>query len=110
MKYLAAIALPFTIISSAVSANECNEAAVSRVDIELGTVLGSETACGLTYDHGAIQSHIVKHVDANDMGFAASLDAMTNGTKYEIKEMSPSSLTAHCTQIRRVAKQYGFTK
>jgi hypothetical protein len=102
MKYLAAIALTFTIIAS--------PAVADNTDLELGSVLGSETACGLTYDQDAIQRFIVKHVDAKDMMFVSRLDSMTTGTKGEIKEMSPSSLVAHCTQIRRVAKHYGFTK
>jgi hypothetical protein len=108
MKYLAAVALTFTIIASPVSAaDECNS---DNCDLELGDMLGSETACGLTYDQDAIQNFIVKHVDPNDMGFAPSLLSLTAGTKALIGEMSASSLTAHCTQIRRVAKHYGFIK
>ena len=105
MKYPTAIALTFTIISS--------PAVADNTDLErnLGSVLGSETACGLTYDQDAIRSFIVKNADANDMSFARNVASYTAGTKFEIeKMMSASSLTAHCTQIRRVAKQYGFIK
>ena len=82
----------------------------SNVDYQLATILGSEEACGLKYDQSAIESFINKKVDPKDMSFAASLSNMTDGIKFEIKSMSESSLTAHCTQIRRVAKHYGFVK
>jgi hypothetical protein len=77
---------------------------------ELGTVIASEEACGLTYDQQAIERFINDHVKASDMSFPSTLDLMTRGTKYEIRSMSKSSLTAHCAQIRRIAEEYGFTK
>jgi hypothetical protein len=107
MKYLAAIALTFTIISSSVSAAKDTGLEIA---INLGSVLGSETACGLEYDENAIQAFIVKHVDADDMSFAPTLETQTGGWKRLTEKMSASLLAAHRTQIRRVAKQYGFTK
>jgi hypothetical protein len=77
---------------------------------QLGTLIGSEAACGLTYDQDAIERFINEHVKPSDMSFPSMLDLMTGGTQYEIKRMSESALTAHCAQIRRIAKQYGFTK
>jgi hypothetical protein len=77
---------------------------------ELGTVIGSEEACGLTYDQQAIERFINEHIKACDMSFPSMLHMMTMGTKYEIRSMSESSLTAHCAQIRRIAEEYGFTK
>jgi hypothetical protein len=80
------------------------------VALNLGSVIGSEQACGLTYDRDPIERFITEHVKASDMSFPSTLNMMTMGTKVAIKEMSESSLTAHCTQIRRVAKEYGFIK
>ena len=84
----------------------------STIDIaaDLGSVIESEQACGLTYDRDAIERFITEHVKASDMSFPSTLDLMTVGTKVAIKSMSQSSLTAHCTQIRRIAKEYGFIK
>jgi hypothetical protein len=82
----------------------------TRVALNLGSVLGSEKACGLAYDREAINRFIAEHVSATDMSFPSSLNVLTEGTKNQIESMSESSLTAHCTQIRRIAKQYGFTK
>lgn len=77
---------------------------------ELGTVLASEEACGLTFDQTAIAAFIEAKVAADDMGFASTLNMMTEGNKYQIEEMSVSSKTAHCTQIKRVAASYGFIR
>lgn len=77
---------------------------------DLGTVLASEELCGLSYDQNAIAAYVEKRVPADDMGFAGTLDMMTTGAKISLADMSASSKTAHCVQIRRVAKNYGFTK
>jgi hypothetical protein len=76
----------------------------------LGMTLASEELCGLHYDQDAIAAFIEKKVPADDMSFAGSLNIMTIGSGVQIKEMSPSSLTAHCAQMKRVAKSYGFIK
>jgi hypothetical protein len=82
----------------------------SDVALNLGSVIGSEEACGLTYDQDAIERFINEHVKASDMSFPSMLNTMTAGTKFQIENMSKSSLTAHCAQVRRIAVKYGFTK
>jgi hypothetical protein len=82
----------------------------STVALNLGSVIGSEQACGLTYDRGTIEHFITEHVKASDMSFPSTLNMVTMATKGQIESMSESSLTAHCTQIRRIAKEYGFIK
>jgi transcriptional antiterminator Rof (Rho-off) len=77
---------------------------------ELGSVLASEESCGLSYDQVAIRTFIEKHVRADDMSFANTLNVMTQGAQFQLKGMSASAKTAHCTQISRVARTYGFTK
>jgi len=78
--------------------------------LQLGSILGSEEYCGLEFDQGAIQSFIEKRVSPNDMGFVASLATMAQGTKFENERFSASEKTARCTQVKRVAKAYGFLK
>jgi hypothetical protein len=75
----------------------------SDLALALGTILGSEEFCGLDYDQAAIQAFVRKRVSPDDMGFPSSLESMTAET------MSDSAKTAHCTQIARIAKSYGFT-
>jgi hypothetical protein len=75
---------------------------------DLGSVLAAEEACGLSYDQSAIGSFIEENVDADDMSFPSTLQMMTAGSKFELEDMSTSSLTAHCVQIRRVAKSFSF--
>lgn len=77
---------------------------------ELGSVLASESLCGLSFDQGAISAFIEKRVAADDLSFASTLQMMTTGQEFQLKGMSTSSKTAHCTQIGRVAKSYGFLK
>lgn len=77
---------------------------------ELGSVLASEDACSLSYDQAAIAAFIEKRVRADDMAFSGQLSLQTSGIGYQLKNMSTSAKTAHCTQIGRVAKSYGFIK
>ena len=78
--------------------------------VNLGDVLASEAFCGLTYDQAAIGAFINKNVKAEDMGFTSTLQMMTEGKEIDLQKMSPSAKTAHCVQIARVARSYGFTK
>lgn len=77
---------------------------------ELGSVIAAERACGLAYDQAAISAFIEAKVPASDMGFPSTLNMMVKGSEVQLEEMSPSAKTAHCTQVRRVAKSYGFAK
>lgn len=75
---------------------------------DLGNILASEEICDLTYDQAAISAFIESKVPADDMSFPSMLQTMTMGQEYTLKDMSASGRTAHCTQISRVAKSYGF--
>ncbi|UWU80723.1 signal recognition particle [Bradyrhizobium huanghuaihaiense] len=77
---------------------------------ELGSILASEKVCGLTYDQAAIAAFVEQRVPANDMSFPSTLNMMVTGNAVQIEGLSPSAKTAHCTQVRRVAKSYGFAK
>lgn len=75
---------------------------------ELGTVLASEEFCGLTFKQVAIGAFVEKKVKSDDMEFAGNLEMQVMGSKELFKDMGQSQKTAHCTQIKRVAKTYGF--
>ncbi len=77
---------------------------------ELGSVLASEKPCGLTFDQAAISAFIESKVPAKDMSFPSTLMVMTKGSAVQLEELSEAGKVAHCTQIRRVAKSYGFVK
>lgn len=76
----------------------------------LGAVLGSESVCALSYNPAAIEAFIEERVPADDMQFPSILATMTQGAGYDLEEMSDSAKTAHCAQIRRIAKSYGFVE
>jgi hypothetical protein len=81
-----------------------------QIATALGSVLASEKACGLSYDQAAIAAYIEDNVSAEDMSFTSTLQMMTAGQEMQIADLSPSSKTAHCTQVARVAKSYKFVK
>ncbi|MCO5082631.1 MAG: signal recognition particle [Rhizobiaceae bacterium] len=100
------------IVATALSAGAASAQGLESMQIanELGTVIASEEVCGLSYDQAAIEAFIAKKVSADDMSFASTLNMMVMGTEAQIGDMSASAKTAHCAQIKRVAKSYGFTK
>jgi hypothetical protein len=81
-----------------------------RIALDLGTVIGSERACGLTFDQAAIAAFIEKKVAATDMEFMTTMNNSASMAEIDVKEFSASQRTAHCTQIARVAKSNGFIK
>jgi hypothetical protein len=116
-KYLALMAVALTIMSSPAISGGCDgddfdkTNAIARFQLQLGMVLGSETACGLTYDQDAIEAFINKQpIGENDPQFVSDLAIMSRAASRDIEEMSKGVLAAHCTQTRRVAKQNGFIK
>lgn len=74
----------------------------------LGSLLASEKFCGLQYDQDAIQKFINSKVSEKDMNFPSTLQMMVMGSEAQNADMSPSAKTAHCTQIARIARSYGF--
>ena len=103
-----ALALPLLLALLVPGALRAQSLESMNVANQLGTVLASEEFCGLSYDQAAIEKFIEEKVAADDMGFASNLQVMTEGQRYSLKDMSASSRTAHCAQIRRVAKSYEF--
>jgi hypothetical protein len=95
-------------INAGICATSGRLARASRRDHERR--LGSEEFCGLDYDQAAIQAFITKRVPADDMDFPPMLESMTTGTEVGNQTKSNSAKTAHCAQIARIAKSYGFTR
>ena len=103
-KTLLAIAVAAVLMPASAYAKDSSDLALA-----LGTVLGSEEFCGLDYDQAAIKAFITKRVSADDMDFPPLLKSMTTGTEVGNQTKSKSAKTAHCAQIARIAKSYGFT-
>lgn len=82
----------------------------TRIALALGELLGSEQACGLAFDQPAIEAFIAKNAPADDLRFASTMNTSASVTPDQIEGMTQSQRTAHCAQIRRVAKAYGFVK
>lgn len=79
-----------------------------KLATDLGTLLGSERVCNLTYSEIAITMWIDVKVPPEDMSFASTLSMMTESTAYGLQDISESARIAHCRSIERTAKHYGF--
>lgn len=102
------------LIAPAVMLMLCGQSAAEGIDPDkaassLGNVLASEEVCQLHYDQAAIATWVETNIAETDMEFPATLARMVRGFKYELGEQSPSERTAHCAQVRRLAKTFGFT-
>lgn len=106
-------ALALMVMASAAHANECdgyrddNSAHSNCITIQLGTILGSEAACGLKYDEDAIKAFIVDQIH-DDVSFMSGLKNFIDFAKTEAKERSKSFLAAHCIIVRHAAENEGF--
>lgn len=76
----------------------------------LGSLLGAEQFCGLSYDQAAIGAWVEANVPPEAMDFPSLLSTMTEGGKYQQEGMTGSAKTAHCAGVARSAKHFGFIK
>lgn len=74
----------------------------------LSTIIGSEQACGLTYDQAAIAAWITANVPPERMDFASTLQLLTMGQEHKVTKMSRSALTAHCAAVAASARHNKF--
>ncbi len=105
LRSFAIVASVFVLAIPALASSELERLQLATA---LGNILASEGTCGLTYKQDAIRKFIDSKVPADDMSFAGDLSAGTSVGAYTLKKMSESAKTAHCRQIERVAKSYGF--
>jgi hypothetical protein len=75
---------------------------------QLGNLLGSETACALTFDKNAVRAFIEKNVPADDFDFTRTLNTHVSLAEYRAKEMGSTQLAAHCFQVKRNAEALGL--
>jgi len=95
---IAAVALPSP---SAAQKGQMESMSLAQL---LGDLLASETPCNLSYNQAAISAFINQRVRADDLQFNSLLTLMTNGSAFQIKSLTSSGKTAHCTQTVRVAR------
>ena len=72
-------------------------------------LLSSEKACDLAYEKEAIEAY-VKHFADQQQSIPNLGSEVALQRDYVIKVMTPSTLIAHCAQVRSAAKLYGFIK
>ncbi|WP_428029142.1 signal recognition particle [Ancylobacter sp.] len=75
---------------------------------ELGNLLASETVCGLKYRPEAIEALVRKRVGGDLVEFASRLSLLTSNAAFDLKSMSADARAAHCMEVKKTAKSYGF--
>ena len=80
----------------------------TQTAIELGSILGVEAHCGLSYDQAAIERYIDDKVPASVMSFPSELRLMTQAAEYDFQELPESARTAYCRATARAARHHGF--
>lgn len=78
------------------------------IALNLGTVIGSEGPCELSYDLAAIEAYIAANVPEADMGFMSAMNNSARSAGRELAEFGASQKTAHCAQVGRIARAFGF--
>jgi hypothetical protein len=81
---------------------------MSMLAYELGDVIGSERGCNLSFDQAAIERFIEANAPSGDMGFMSDMNGAADLMADKFAEFTASQKTAHCAQVRRVAKANGF--
>lgn len=82
----------------------------NKTALALGTILGSEVACGFALDVQAVEAFVGERVDPAEMNFASSLDLMAQGTAGQIKAMTEAAKAAHCKSVAASAEHYRLMK
>ena len=81
---------------------------LTEVTESLAMVLASEHVCGMSYDQRAIQTFVEKNVSPDNLDFVSVLNMLTVDLARQIAAMTQSQRTAHCAQMRQVARRYKF--
>lgn len=89
-------------------ANAADQLSSFQTATRLASVIGSEKYCNFKYHQPAIEKYIESHVEADDMSFPEQLSGAITLVKFGHKSRSKSAKTAHCAQIKRLAKSYHF--
>lgn len=76
--------------------------------MQVGSILGSEEPCGLSYSAEGITAYIDREVAADDMEFLGMMDLGASNAEYSVGEMGAGQRAAHCAQTERLAKSLGF--
>lgn len=83
---------------------------ITKVAVELGNIIGSETACGYITSPDAVSAYVAANVDPSEMAFASGLYLSAAGTAAQISGMTPSGKAAHCTAVKRSAIHFKLVK
>ncbi len=64
----------------------------------------------LTLDQDGIKAWIAANVAPGDLSFANSLQVMTQGQEYQLKDITASAKIAHCAAVQQAAAASGLIR
>lgn len=105
MKKTAVLALLLLLPALAVAEND-----PTRVALTLGDMAGSEKICSFSIDQEALKIYIENTIPEDDLEFADTMSTAADLMPEKFAEMSPTMQSAHCLQMKRIAKSLGFAK
>ncbi len=79
-----------------------------RMAMELGTIIGSETACDLAISREGLTAYIEGNVAAEDTEFLSTMNLFAETGPSEIEAMTETQRFAHCLQASRNAAALGI--
>lgn len=102
----ALIAIVLIFASAADAQTAADRAAQAALD--LGSALGAERPCGLTYDPAKVSSFIKSRIPPGDAYIAGAMTTASSATKAQIGEMSATEKLAYCQVMERSARASGL--
>lgn len=94
----------------ATAATAADDLETMELASSLGAVLAGGDKCGYSFDNGAVIAFVQERVPAEDLGFSAMLNTMTQGAGFQLDELSEAAFIAQCAVVEQTAKHYGFMK
>jgi hypothetical protein len=84
------------------------EAAAENFAIGLGRLLGSETACGMTFDLARVKAMIAENMKPGDLEFSSIMSAYTSMASDDLEQMGETERAAVCESARINAETLGL--
>ena len=76
----------------------------------VGGMLGSDEACGISFDQAKVEAYILANTDATDLTAANMIATMIEGNRFRLKSVKPTDLAIHCALAKRSADALGLTQ
>lgn len=77
---------------------------------QVGGLLGSDEACGITFDQDKVRAYILANTSPTDLAVSNLLATVIQGNRLRLPTEKPSDLAIHCDLAKRSADALGLSK